>query len=404
MNREHVGQGGESLRMPRRTLLKALPLVGVTGLPAVHVLGATRSAEQRAIRYAGWQVGITYQSPSVGGMTRDDLMRLLDEMAAHRMNLLSLMMLSYAYFDPNHDGYCWPVRSPKLKHYWDSKSVNGQPKTEFVGEVIRAAAERGIEAQLFMNWGIWNPERIRRGYPDARPQVSRRQAIEGQEGKGWLHCPDSSGAWQAGLDEVADLLGFYDHPNVKSYCMERLSYGGANQCFCKDTQVRFREDTGRALLEADERDVLEWKAKRMGGLLKEYAAHVRQVKPGTELWLHTQGSASWGHDPATMRANGVACLAPHTIQFPETQASLHAKLRRLAPNRCVLHLCTRDRRPENYRLWIKTPEILRDVFSWVYSYPGDNLAGLLFFNPTATSPRNRRAVYENLKKFSWARQ
>jgi hypothetical protein len=29
------------------------------------------------------------------------------------------------------------------------------------------------------------------------------------------------------------------------------------------------------------------------------------------------------------------------------------------------------------------------------------LAGFLFFNPTATSPRNRRAVYEQLKRFHW---
>ncbi|MBN1588943.1 MAG: hypothetical protein JW888_05460 [Pirellulales bacterium] len=390
-------------RMRRRTLLKTLPLMGVCGLPAVHLLGATQPSKERAIRYAGWQAGITYQAPGPGGMSRDELMRLLDEMALHRMNLLSLMMLSYAYFDPNHDGYCWPVRNPKLKPNWDDKSINGQPKTEFVGEAIQAAADRGIEVQLFMNWGIWNPRRIRQGYPTASAQMTQQEAIAQKEGRGWLHCPDSPGAWQAGLDEVADLLAFYDHPNVKSYCLERLSYGNARQCFCRHTQERYREDTGRSLLEADPQTIVAWKAKRIGRLLKQYSEHIHRTKPKTGAWMHTQGSPTWGHDPATMQANGIDCLAPHTIQFPETRERIYKKLRRLAPNPCVLHFCTRDQRPKNYKLWIKTPEILAEVLDWVRSYPGENLAGLLFFNPSATSPRNRQTVYEQLKRFHWPR-
>ena len=390
-------------RISRRTLLKAIPLVGVCGLPAVHASGAEKPTDQRAIRYAGWQAGVTYQTPEPGGMTRDEMMRLLDEMAENRMNLLSLMMISYAHFDPNHDGYCWPVRNAKLKHYWDDRSINGQPKTEFVSEVIREAADRKIAVQLFMNWGIWNPERIRKGYPTAKSQIARQLAINGNPGKGWLHCPDSPGAWQAGLDEVADLLAFYDHPNVESYCLERLSYGNGRLCFCRDTQEQFQNDTGKSLLEADNQTIAAWKTKRIGNLIKQYTEHIRRVKPKAKVWMHTQCSPSWGHDPAAMQANGIDCLAPHTIQFRESKQRIHRKLRRLAPNPCVLHFCTRDKRPKNYDLWIKTPEILAEAFDWVHSYPGDNLAGLLMFNPSATSPRNRRAVYEQLKRFDWPR-
>jgi hypothetical protein len=357
---------------------------------------------RRKLKYVGWQVGVTYQATAPGGMTRDELMRLLDEMVAQRMNLLSLMMLSYRYFDANHDGYCWPVRNPKLKPVWDDKAINGQSKTEFVREVIQAAADRKIEVQLFMNWGIWNPERIRQGYPTAAAQVMQQEAVEKKEGKGWLHCPDSPGAWQAGLDEVADLLAFYDHPNIKSYCLERLSYGGAKYCYCPHTQERFRQDTGRSLLETDAKTIIAWKTVRIGGLLKAYAEHVRRVKPKTSLWLHTQGGLTWGHDPATLRTNGVVCLEPHTIQFAETEQDIHKKLRRLAPNPCVLHFCTRDQRPSNYKLWIKTPEILTQALGWVHTYPGDNLAGLLFFNFNGTSLGNRKAVYEQLKRFDYA--
>ena len=62
------------------------------------------------------------------------MMRLLDEMARNKMNLLSLMMNSTVENDPVHEGYCWPVRNPKLKGYWDSASINGQPSSEFVAK------------------------------------------------------------------------------------------------------------------------------------------------------------------------------------------------------------------------------------------------------------------------------
>ena len=392
--------------IPRRSLLKTLPLLGLAGLPAVHVLGGEpkpdKSDKQRKIRYAGWQVGITYQVEAPGGMSRDDLMRLLDEMAKNRMNLLSLMMLSYGAFDANHDGYCWPVKNPKLKPLWERQSINGQPKTEFVREVIQAAADRKIEIQLFMNWGIWNPEKIHVGYPTSTSQITQKQFETPPKRKPWLQCPDSPGAWQAGLDEVADLLAFYNHPNVKSYGLERISYANRNACYCPYTQKRFRKDTGGDLLKASLRDIETWKKIRIMGALKEYAAHIQKLKPKTGFWLHSQGSTSWGHDPAKMKASGIDCLIPHTIQFKETREQIHKKLARLAPNPCVLHFCTRDRRPKNYKLWIKTPEILTEAIGWIHDYPGDNLAGFMFFNANATSDRNRKTVYEQLKRFDWS--
>ena len=57
--------------------------------------------------------------------------------------------------------------------------------------------------------------------------------------------------------------------------------------------------------------------------------------------------------------------------------------------------------PKNYNLWIKTPEIIRQAIDWVLEYPGDNLAGFTFFNENATSPRNKQAVYEQIKRFTW---
>jgi hypothetical protein len=328
------------------------------------------------------------------GLGRDHLLRLLDEMAANRMNVLSLMMQSYGYFDPDHDGYAWPVRNPKLQPYRDPNCVNAQPNGEFVREVIEEAATRRIEVHLFMNWGIWNPDFVKAAYPQAA-----LQAKSGSPPTGWLHCPDSPGAWQLGLDEVTDLLTFYDHPNVTGYAFERVSYSGST-CYCRYTCEAFEEATGIALEDADISQRETWKTKQVCRYLSEFSAHLRKLRPDLSVGLHTQCSRGWGHDPARLAECGIDCLLPHTIQFPTTRSQLYAMLDRLAPNPCVLHFCSRDRRPKNYKLWIKTPEIIDEVLAWIHDYPGDNVTGLLFFNEPATSPTNKGAVYQGIRRFA----
>lgn len=356
--------------------------------------------EGRKIKYVGWQVGVTYQVPDPKGLTRDYLMRLLDEMAANRMNLLSLMMISYGVFDAVHDGYCWPVHNEKLKHYCDTNATNANPSTEYIQEVIAAAAVRGIMVQLFMNCGIWNTGKIRLGYPDAQPQLTRREAVENLPGS-WVHCFDSPGAWQAALDEVADLLDYYPSPNVSSYGLERLSYVGPDCCYCKSTQEIFQRQTGQSLLEAAPDFIEAWKTEHITGYLKKYTEHIHKKRPGLEVWLHTQGARGWGHDPRRLAGAGIDALLPHYIQFQEDEAQVHRRLEYLAPNPCVLHFCSRDHAPENYPIWIKTPEIIKEATDWALRYPGENLVGFLFFNENTTSPRNKAAVYEQIKRFAW---
>ena len=368
----------------------AVPLsTGVCG-------GADRPAAGRKLRFVGWQVGVTYQSGKPQGLNRDYMLRLLDEMASHRMNLLSIMMLSYGFYDPEHDGYAWPVRNPALRHYQDADCINARTETEFIREIIGAAADRQIEVQLFLNWGIWNPEKMHLGYPSASVQVNR----EGQS-RGWLHCPDSPGSWRAGLDEVQDLLEFYDHRNIKGFAFERISYQTSRHCYCPYTRERFHADIGGDLFTAKKGDVDAWKKEHVGGLIAEYVRHIRGIRPDLSIGLHTQCAQGWGHDAAKLKSYGIDMVLPHTIQFQESEDSLHALLHRLEPNPCVLHFCTRDRRPANYKLWIKTPEIIGEALEWIRHYSGGNLAGLLFFNEPATSPANKEAVYKNLKYFEW---
>lgn len=352
------------------------------------------TAGGKRFRYLGWQVGLTYQAESPGGVDRGHLLRLLDEMAEHGMNTLSLMMQSYGCYDPGHDGYAWPVQHEKLRDYRDPTAINAQPGQEYVRDIINETARRGIAIHLFLNWGIWNPAKIARHYPDAVLQHAA-----GSPPSDWLHCPDSPGAWQLGLDEVEDLLTFYQHPNVASFAFERVSYQCHDRCHCAHTQQAFRAATGESLAAAAPARIEAWKNEHIGARLRAYTAHIRRIRPGLAIGLHTQCAQGWGHDAAQLARQGIDYLLPHTIQFPTTREELHALLARLAPNPCVLHFCTRDRRPANYDLWIKTPAIIEQALRWVQEYPGDNLAGILFFNEPATSPANRQAVYRGLGRF-----
>lgn len=367
-------------------------MVAATGADAQD--SAAKTPDAKRFRYLGWQVGLTYQTAAPEGLDRDHFLRLLDEMAANRMNALSLMMLSYGFYDPGHDGYAWPVRHETLEPYRDAKAINAQASHEFMRGIIDAAAERGIAIHLFLNWGIWNPEKIALNYPTATLQHARDAAPEG-----WLHCPDSPGAWQLGLDEATDLLSFYKHPNVKSYAFERISYQSQSRCYCPYTQQAFLEATGIPLEQATPMQIEAWKNDHIGAYLKTYTQHIKQVRPDITIGLHSRCGQGWGHDPKRLQQNGIDYLLPHTIQFPTKKIELYATLKRLAPNPCVLHFCSRDRRPANYDLWIKTPEIIDEALQWVQDYPGDNIDGILFFNEPATSPTNKQAVYQGIRRF-----
>ncbi len=346
------------------------------------------------MQYFGWQVGVTYGSGRPGGLDYPYFVTLLDEMESNGMNILSLMMQSYNYYDPLHDGYCWPVQNPSLALYRDESAINAQKTGEFIRRVILDAADRNIDVELGLNWGIWNPAKIKKGYPAANLQENRYG-----KSSGWLHCPDSSGAWQAGLDEVADLLSFYADPNVKRFAFERVGYQGKDQCYCAATQKAFRAETNHDLFKASKPQVQEWKYSHVGQLLQKYIAHVKNVKRGIKVGIHTQGKPGWGHNPQTFPSLGVDYLLPHTIQFKTSKRQFYQMLDYLGPNPCMLHFCARNVTLPNYPIWIKTPHIIRTVLDWAFKYPKDHVQGILFFNEPAVSSENKRAIYDALKIF-----
>jgi hypothetical protein len=347
----------------------------------------------------GWAVGITYNTPSSTGLNREYLFNLLDDMSKHHMNRLSLMMIAYALYDNVHDGYCWPVQNPKLKSYLDTDAYNSNPNTEFVSEVIQKAADLGIEVELTMNYGIWNNSKIRKSYPTASLQQTFSKDMKGRYDP-WIHCPDNPDCWQLGLDEMRDLLTFYNHPNVRGFVVERLGYVGKDFCYCLYTQQKFKEETGNDMLRASEKEVFEWKITHTSKLITEFANEVHKIRPDIQLGLHTVGNLHWGHEPRRFKECGVGFAEPHTIQHKTGKKELYQTWDHLTPNPLLLYFDGRDKAPPNYPIIIKTPKIIHQTLQWIFNYGKPHISGILFFNESSLSIENRSAIYEAIDRYN----
>jgi hypothetical protein len=324
----------------------------------------------------------------------------------HGMNYLSLMMQSYAYFDPVHDGYAWPVENPRLAGYVDDKNVNARKESEFVSRILGEAEQLQIEVEMTLNWGIWNNSRISKAYPGACLQQDRSGRPTGS-----LHCPDSPAAWQLGLDEVANLLSFYSkYPALRRFAFERVSYSGRGACFCGHTRDAYASQH-RASVGADalpsyklkpiekirEVDLIRWKEENIGRKITEYTSSIKVRFPHIKVGCSTVGNPHWGHNPAKFLEWGIDYVQPHTIQFKTGKRQLYRTWEHVSPNPMILHFDLRDRAPRNYPIWQKTPRIIKQVLSWVRDAPATNLEGIVFFNEPVVSAANRQAMYDALE-------
>lgn len=345
--------------------------------------------------YKGWQVGITYEALDEGGVKLPKMIRLLDEMEEHEMNLLSLMMTGYEFFSPGHDGFAWPVKNSRLECFRDMKCLNADIRTEFVSKVIDEAKKRGIGIQLFTNLAIYNPERIKVSYPGACEQMYK----DGDRFK-WLFCPDSDDVWQLENDEIEDLLTTYDQKNVHSIGYERLSYSGGS-CYCENTKRLFNIETGLDMTDFNGGDeILEnWKTESITKKMSELNRRIKALRPDMDVWLHSSCALGWGHDPKRLKSAGIDYVIPHIVHFPMTKQDLFSLLDHIAPNDIVLHFCVRNKALKNYNIWVKTPEIIKTIGEWIKEYMCDhsNLKGVLFFNENTVPEENREVVYELLK-------
>jgi hypothetical protein len=316
------------------------------------------------------------------------------------MNFISFMLVSYSFFDPEHDGFCWPVRRKGLLCYRDERSLNANEETEFLGDIIQEANETGFHVQLMTNCGIWNPERIVRGYPQSRPQLT----WDGKRSS-WVHCPDISDGYRCVRDVILDALDRYASRGVSSYAIEWPGYVG-NACFCEQTRTAFLRETGHELTpewaRANRNDFDRWKQQHVGTLLKRLVGEVHSQTPNVEIWHHTACTASRGrgHAPEHLRKAGIATTMPymmhsHARDFSDVSENLQA----CRPLPAVAHVCVRATPFKNYPIPPKDPALIRKFFDAIEQTTLDNLVGLAFFNESNVPPENRKAVYDGIRRF-----
>ena len=390
----------------RRDFLKqSLSLAG--GLCAsTQSLLALRAADDdgrdgsHRFRYLGWQVGLSYQTPRPEGKRPEELRQLLREMRDNGMNFISIMLVSYSFFDPEHDGFCWPVRRPGLLSYRDERSLNAREETEFLGDIIQEASEAGLHVQLMTNCGIWNPERIVQGYPQTRPQ------LDGNGNRSsWVHCFDIPDGYRCVRDVILDALDRYARRGVSSYAIEWPGYVG-NGCFCEQTRAAFARETGRELTSewarANRNEFDRWKERHIGAILKRLVAEIHEQTPNVEIWHHTACTASRGrgHAPDQLRKAGVTATMPYMMHSTSRDFSdLGENVRACQPLPAVAHVCVRPRPFKNYPIPPKDPAVVRKFFDAIEQTTIDNLAGLVFFNESNVPLENRKAVYEGIRRF-----
>ena len=357
----------------------------------------TGENNRRRFRYLGWMVGLSYQTPRPEGKRPEELRRLIREMQDHGMNFISFMLVGYSFYDPNHDGFCWPVRRKGLFSYRDERSLNARDETEFLGDIIQEASEAGLHVQLMTNCGIWNPQRIVKGYPKTRPQLN----WSGNR-PGWVHCPDNPDTDRCVRDVMLDALDRYAGRGVASYAIEWPGYHG-NACFCEFTRTAFVRETGRELTtewaRANRKEFNRWKEEHMGGIIKQLVDAVHARRPAVEIWHHTACAPGRGHAPEQLRRAGIAATIPYMMhKRTDDLSDVSRNLRAVHPLPAIGHVCVRSRPFKNYNIPPKDPRMIRKFFDVIRRTKADNLAGLMFFNESNVTVENRKAVYEGIER------
>jgi len=304
------------------------------------------------LKYVGWQVGISYQTPVREGLSQKYVHDLVTNMKKDGMNLISFMMVSHELNDPMHDGYAWPVRNPRLRCYVDKQVINAGKKSEFLRQEIEYAADMGFHVQLFANNFWWNPKKAKIGYPGIKSLGGNDPACQG-----YSHDAQNEDTWQMACDEAADMLEFYNSPSVASYGWETM--GSSDPA---------------------------WKAT-----LKKFAGYVRGIRSDIEIWHHGYYEFSAPRTPEAYREAGIDVVFP-VIHNVVTEEQLCLILDSSKDFPLVLHVDTRDYPTDNYDVPAKSADYIERMGEWIAKHRRDNLLGVMFFNEAYTSETNKKAV------------
>ena len=171
--------------------------------------------------FLGWQVGLTFQVKEE--LSRDDLLRLLDEVCEYGFNAVSFIMDATERYVPPFDGLNWPVDSERLKILVDPLSRNATARGEFLSGIIQDAKRRGLHVNLTYHYGFNNLDKVRTICPEAMPRI-------GPGGKSEPHavCCNSPGVHELQLEIIRQMLQRYVPSGASSFMIE-----GPQRCRCQ---------------------------------------------------------------------------------------------------------------------------------------------------------------------------
>ena len=399
------------MNVSRRNFLKLTAIGLVTS--AGRSENALKSARREMI--CGWTTCLTYQT----GQRRLGpayYSQLLDEMKAHGMNRLIVMMASHGYFSPGNHGLAWPVRNPKLVPQIDNNALNAREETEFFPRVIQKAHRLGIE--VFIEIKYLGMIGIREGYPGVE-FLTRRDGSDCHripEGAGEyerraiqsLHiCCDSDPAHEYMRDKLRDVLERYRE--LDGVILEHPSYS-RDSCFCAGSRKKFTQATGISLESADVEEVLDWKNIRIRDSLMDLKQLIKSIKPDFQFGFYSGFSPedgniaayqrNRGHQIDTLKQVGMDFIMPYCEgRHREREGrEIEKVIDYLAPSNVYVHMTIRKDMPRNYNLPPKDPKYIKQMINWAKQTfeKNDRFLGMTFFNEVKIPPENRQAVYESI--------
>lgn len=399
------------MRKTRRQFLKTLG----AGVAFLAGNGRLFARQNRPDMIFGWTTCLTYQAGD-RKLGYEYFSNLLDEMKAHGMTRLIVMMASHGYFSPGNHGLAWPVKNQKLKPQVDKHAVNASEDTEFFSRIIDKAHELGIRVYIEIKYlGMIG---VREGYPGiefltkkngdytskipADASEYERQAIE------MLHiCCDSEQAQHYMRDKISDVLERYI--DLDGIVLEHPSYTGET-CYCRSSREKLLQDTGKDRDEIGTNELIEWKSIRIRDTLNDLKKLVKSINPRFEFGFYsgvpaTDGDIAGyqnnrGHRTETLAQVGFDFVMPYCEgrnRDKETEM-IEKVIDHLAPFNFYLHTTIRRDMPRHYKLPPKGPEYVRNIITWAKEYSRKNhrMLGMTFFNEVKIPEENRQAVYDSI--------
>jgi len=363
----------------------------------------------------GWTTCLTYET---GDRQQgfEYFSRLLDEMKAHGMSSLIVMMASHGYFSPKNHGIAWPVKNPKLKPQLDKKALNAVEETEFFSKVIEKAHRLGIDVYIEIKYlGMIG---VIEGYPgiefsttsdgtyvlSIRPEASQyeKEAIESLQ-----ICCDSDQAHAYMRDKIRDVLERYN--NLDGILLEHPSYNSHN-CYCQSTQEKIFQTTGKHISEISEAEFVNWKNIRIRDTLIDLKHLIKSINSQFSYGFYTGFSPSngdvaefqrnRGHSIETLKQVGFDFVMPYCEgRHGDNETKEIEKVTEyLAPLKVYLHTTIRRKPPHNYPLPPKGPQYVKEMIHWGKGYfqKNERFLGMSFFNEVKIPQENRQAVYESI--------